>query len=206
MEIQSDLKVTIRVNGVAVSAPVQAADSLLDFLRNQARATDVKCGCNQGDCGTCTVIYDGKAIKSCLVLAAQADGKEVRSLKGLMDDPLMQSLQNAFLECGAVQCGFCTPGMLMASWSLLQDNPNPTREEMRQGISGNLCRCTGYKKILDAISLAAAQLLTEHAAAGHQAGQALGRSITPGRESYQASDRLDGQARAKAEYLLLGGG
>jgi aerobic-type carbon monoxide dehydrogenase small subunit (CoxS/CutS family) len=195
MEIQRDVKVTIRVNGAVVSATVQAADSLLDFLRNQARATDVKCGCNQGDCGTCTVIYDGKAVKSCLILAAGADGKEVRSLKGLLDDPLMQSLQTAFMECGAVQCGFCTPGMLMASWSLLQSNPNPTRGEMRQGISGNLCRCTGYKKILDAITLTAAQHVAEHVAPGCQAAA-----------GYQAADRLDGQARAKADYLLLGGG
>ena len=196
MEIRSDLKVNIRVNGVAVSAPVQAADSLLDFLRNHARALDVKCGCNQGDCGTCTVIYDGKAVKSCLVLAAQADGKEVRSLKGLIDDPLMQSLQKAFLECGAVQCGFCTPGILMASWSLLQGNPNPNRDQMRQGISGNLCRCTGYKKIVDAIALTAAQQVREHPAAGYQA--AANPADPP--------DRLDGQARAKADYLLLGGG
>ncbi len=190
MEIQSEVKVTIRVNGIAVSATVQAGDSLLDFLRDQARATDVKCGCNQGDCGTCTVIYDGKAVKSCLVLAAQADGKEVRSLRGLMDDTLMQSLQYAFLESGAVQCGFCTPGMLMASWSLLRANPNPTRREMRQGISGNLCRCTGYKKILDAISLATAQ---------HVATKDTANPTDP-------SDRLDGQTRAKADYLLLGGG
>ena len=190
MEIQSDVKVKIRVNGTAVSATVQAGDSLLDFLRNQARATDVKCGCNQGDCGTCTVIYDGKAVKSCLVLAAQADGKEVRSLRGLMEDPLMQSLQNAFVECGAVQCGFCTPGMLVASWSLLQENSNPTRGEMRQGISGNLCRCTGYKKIIDAISLAAAQHV-----------------VTDGTANLaDLADRLDGQAQVKANYLLLGGG
>ncbi len=191
MEIQSNVKVTIRVNGTAVSASVQAGDSLLDFLRDQARATDVKCGCNQGDCGTCTVIYDGKAIKSCLVLAAQADGKEVRSLRGLSDDPLMQSLQAAFLECGAVQCGFCTPGMLVASWSLLKANHNPTRGEIRQGISGNLCRCTGYKKILDAISLVAVQQAVTAENAANSAG---------------LPNHLDGQARAKADYLLLGGG
>jgi aerobic-type carbon monoxide dehydrogenase small subunit (CoxS/CutS family) len=191
MEIQNQIHVTVRVNGKPVTTEVAAGESLLDFLRNRALATEVKCGCNQGDCGTCTVIYNGQAVKSCLVLAAQADGKEVLSLKGLADDPLMQHLQSAFLECGAVQCGFCTPGMLVASWALLRANAKATRDEMRTGISGNLCRCTGYRKILDAIALAAHRW----------AGVPCQDTVAP-----CADDSLEGQATAKANYLLLGGG
>jgi len=145
------LPIQIRVNGRVVSALVAPEESLLDFLRGPALATEVKCGCKQGDCGTCTVLLDDLPVKSCLVLACQANGHEVKTIRGLLEDSLMQRLQEAFVQNGAIQCGFCTPGMLISAYSFLKNNNNPTRGQIREAISGNLCRCTGYKKIIDAI-------------------------------------------------------
>jgi carbon-monoxide dehydrogenase small subunit len=143
--------VEIRVNGRPMKAEVAAADTLLEVLRDKLGALEVKNGCGQGDCGACTVLLDGKAVNSCLTLAVQADGADVITLKGLgtPDDP--HPLQEAFVEHGAIQCGFCTSGMVLAAKSFLDENPDPTRDEIREGISGNLCRCTGYTKIVDAI-------------------------------------------------------
>jgi carbon-monoxide dehydrogenase small subunit len=180
--------VTIFVNGRPISAPVEAHESLLDFLRNKARAVEVKCGCNQGDCGTCTVLFQGKAVKSCLVLALQAGGKEVKTIKGFAGDPLMEQLQESFVRNGAIQCGFCTPGMLITSYAFLQANPSPTREEIRTAISGNLCRCTGYKKIIDAIE----EIAMKRSEKG---------PFRPSPSTYS-----EGQEEAKGNYLLLGGG
>jgi carbon-monoxide dehydrogenase small subunit len=143
--------IAISVNGQLMKAEVTALETLLEVLRNRFGALDVKNGCGQGDCGVCTVLLDGVAVNSCLTLAVQADGRDVTTLKGLgtPDDP--HPLQESFLRHGAIQCGFCTSGILLAAKALLDVNPTPSRAEIREGISGNLCRCTGYTKIVDAI-------------------------------------------------------
>lgn len=145
------VSITVNVNGIKVAADVYPEESLLDFLRNRAGATDVKCGCAKGDCGTCTVIFAGQTVKSCLVLAAQADNKTVLTLKGIEQDELTQQLQESFVVHGAIQCGFCTPGMIVTAKSFLEKHTNPSRMQIKQAMSGNLCRCTGYKKIVDAV-------------------------------------------------------
>jgi carbon-monoxide dehydrogenase small subunit len=124
---------------------------LADVLREELNLTGVKIGCGEGNCGTCTVILDGKAIKSCLMLAHNAKGKEIVTIEGLTGDGGLHPLQKAFIEHFAVQCGFCTPGMILAAKTLLDENPNPTEEEVREALSGNLCRCTGYVKIVEAV-------------------------------------------------------
>jgi carbon-monoxide dehydrogenase small subunit len=128
--------------------------TLLDVLRGQLGLTGTKKGCGAGDCGACTVIMNGKAIFSCLTPVLQAAEREIVTVEGLAQGGRLHPLQEAFIESGAVQCGFCTPGMLLSAKALLDQNPTPTREEVRMSISGNLCRCTGYKKIIDAIMLA----------------------------------------------------
>ena len=155
MEIKREVVITVKVNGIEVKETVSPEESLLAFLRDRVGSFDVKCGCKQGDCGTCTVVFAGQTVKSCLVLAAQANNQEVWTLKGLENDQLMQELQNSFAEYGAVQCGFCTPGMLVTAKSFLENQPNPSREQIKEALSGNLCRCTGYKKIVDAVSAVA---------------------------------------------------
>ncbi len=143
-----DIRLT--VNDRPVSASIAAETTLLDFLREQG-FIEVKRGCDKGDCGACTVILEGKAVLSCLTLALQADGCQVYTVKSLGTAENMHPLQKAFVDHEALQCGFCTPGMLLAAKALLDSNPHPTREEIREAISGNLCRCTGYQKIVDAI-------------------------------------------------------
>jgi carbon-monoxide dehydrogenase small subunit len=150
MSIRETYGVTITVNGREVSDRVYAETSLLDFLRKN-NYTEVKRGCNHGDCGACTVIVEKDAMLSCLLLALQADGKEVFTVKSLGSWELYHPLQEAFLKHEALQCGFCTPGMLMTAKAFLDKNPRPSREEIRDAISGNLCRCTGYQKIVDAV-------------------------------------------------------
>jgi len=143
--------VEINVNGELQKAEVTARDTLLDLLRDRLGAFEVKNGCAQGDCGACTVILDDKAVNACLTLALQANGKNVTTLKGIGTADQPHPLQQSFVEHGAIQCGFCTPGMVVSAKALLDDNPEPTRTEIREGISGNLCRCTGYNKIVEAI-------------------------------------------------------
>ena len=143
-----DIRLT--VNDRPVSASIAAETTLLDFLREQG-FIEVKRGCDKGDCGACTVILEGKAVLSCLTLALQADGCKVYTVKSLGTAENMHPLQKAFVGHEALQCGFCTPGMLLAAKALLDSNPHPTRGEIREAISGNLCRCTGYQKIVDAI-------------------------------------------------------
>jgi carbon-monoxide dehydrogenase small subunit len=150
--------VEIVVNGRRLRAQVGAGETLLEALRDKLGAREVKNGCGQGDCGACTVLLDGRAVNSCLVLAVQADGGEVTTLKGLGTPDAPHPLQESFVEHGAIQCGFCTSGVVLAAKSLLDENPHPTRDEIREGISGNLCRCTGYTKIVDAIEDAAERL------------------------------------------------
>lgn len=141
----------MKVNGRPVEVAVKPTWTLLRVLREELRLTGTKKGCEQGDCGACVLIMNGKTVNSCLVLALQAESKEIETIEGLGAADNLHPLQKSFIEHGAVQCGFCTPGMLMSAKAILQEAPNPTREEIKAGISGNLCRCTGYTKIIEAI-------------------------------------------------------
>ena len=149
------------LNGRRVSCQARSNQSLLDLLRNGLGVTSVKRGCEQGECGACTVLIDGSLVASCLVLAPQAEGRSVTTVDGLEDDPLMVRLRDAFMANGAVQCGFCTPGMLVSGYALLRGNPRPTEEEVKTAIEGNICRCTGYVKIVEAILDALRLIATE---------------------------------------------
>jgi len=140
-----------KINGISYRLEVEPHWTLLELLRNVLRLTGAKDGCGMGECGSCTVIMDGKTIYSCLTLAVLADGKEVLTIEGLAQGQELDPVQKAFIEHGAFQCGFCTPGMILSSKALLDENPNPNEEEIKRGISGNLCRCTGYNMIVEAI-------------------------------------------------------
>jgi carbon-monoxide dehydrogenase small subunit len=143
--------VRLNVNGREVQVRVGPFESLADVLRNRLELTGTKIGCASGECGACTVILDGQAVPSCVTLAALADGKAVRTVEGLAEDGEPTPLQRSFLEAGAFQCGFCTAGMLMSATALLESNPRPTEEEIRRGLQGNICRCTGYVQIIQAV-------------------------------------------------------
>jgi len=149
--------IEIKLNGEWQKVEVTAQETLLDVLRDKMRAMDVKNGCGKGDCGACAVILDGKAVNSCLTLAFQANGKEVTTLRGIGNEKDPHPIQKSFIKHGAVQCGFCTAGMVVTAKELLDKNQNPSRQEVREAISGNLCRCTGYEKIIDAIQNMALQ-------------------------------------------------
>jgi carbon-monoxide dehydrogenase small subunit len=151
--------ISLKVNGKTYNVEIDEDMRLLDLLRDKLRLTGTKEGCGEGECGACTVIMDGDIVNSCLVMAFQAEGKEILTIEGMQsEDGEIHTIQKAFLEVGAVQCGFCIPGMVLASKALLDKKPHPTREEIREGISGNLCRCTGYNKIVDAVEKAAKYL------------------------------------------------
>lgn len=139
------------VNGEKVSRQVPDEMSLLTFLREELGLTGTKQGCGSGDCGACTVIVDGKNIDSCIYPAVLADGRTILTIEGLEKNGELDRIQKAFIEHAAVQCGFCTPGMIMSVYALLQDNPSPSEQEIRRAISGNICRCTGYQQIVDAV-------------------------------------------------------
>ncbi len=145
----------LTVNGEKYSFEVEADLRLVDLLRNHLHLLGAKEGCGKGECGACTVLLDGKSVASCLVLALQANGADILTVEGLGGEEALHPLQQAFIQYGAVQCGFCTPGMLMSAKFLLDNNPRPSREEIREGLAGNLCRCTGYAKIIDAIEAVA---------------------------------------------------
>jgi aerobic carbon-monoxide dehydrogenase small subunit len=145
----------LRVNGEDHEVWVEPWKSLADVLREDLNLTGVKIGCNEGQCGSCTVLIDGKPVKSCLVLAPRATGKEILTIEGLAKDGKLHPLQEAFVKHFAVQCGFCTPGFILAAKGLLDENPHPTEEEVRKWLAGNLCRCTGYVKIIEAVLSAA---------------------------------------------------
>lgn len=149
------------LNGKNVDVAVKPTITLLELLRGELGVTSVKKGCEQGECGACTVLLDGLPVTSCLILAPQVDGRHVTTVEGIAENPLMKELRSAFMENGAVQCGFCTPGMLLSSYALLRDNPHPSEEEVRAGIEGNICRCTGYVKIIEAILDAAERIAPE---------------------------------------------
>ena len=150
--------ITLDVNHDAVRAAVPACRTLLEFLRYDMRLTGTKQGCDKGDCGACTVLLDGRAVLACLTLAVNADGARVETVESLADGTRLHPLQDAFVRHGAVQCGFCTPGMLLSARALLTRNLRPTRAEIKLALSGNLCRCTGYTKIVDAVEDAARAL------------------------------------------------
>ena len=152
------MRLTFELNGKGVECETRENETLLDLLRIDLGVTSVKKGCENGECGACTVLLDGSSVASCLVIAPQVEGRTVTTVDGLVEDPLMERLRQAFMEDGAVQCGFCTPGMLISAYALLRENPKPTAEEVKKSIEGNICRCTGYVKIIDAVLHAAQRL------------------------------------------------
>ena len=142
---------SLTVNGELYQRTIKPNLTLLDFIRDELGLTGTKKGCETGDCGSCTVILDGELVNSCLLLAIEANGKSVLTIEGLAKGGKLHPLQEAFIEYGAIQCGYCTPGMILAAKALLDKNPKPTEQEVKAGIVGNLCRCTGYTKIVEAI-------------------------------------------------------
>jgi carbon-monoxide dehydrogenase small subunit len=144
-------QIRLRVNGEEVEGWVEPKRTLLDFIRDDLNLTGTKKGCDLGNCGACTVLVDGRPINSCLMLAVEAEGSEVLTIEGLAEGTKLDPIQEAFIRQGAIQCGYCTPGMILSAKALLDENPRPTEREVRIAISGNLCRCTGYKKIVEAI-------------------------------------------------------
>jgi len=149
---------TFTINGEIYDDEIDVRRTLLEVLRENFGLTGTKKGCNEGECGACTVLLDGKPVASCLVLAVEAQGKRIETVEGLAQNGELHHLQQAFIEHGAFQCGFCTPGVLMAAKGLLNENPKPSEEEVRSAIAGNLCRCTGYNKYVEAILDAATKL------------------------------------------------
>ncbi|MBL8589944.1 MAG: (2Fe-2S)-binding protein [Methylobacteriaceae bacterium] len=154
----SKIHLTTTVNGDAVEALVEADETLLDVLRNQLALTGAKEGCGSGDCGACSVTLDGRLVCSCLVLAVETQGRRVETVEGMAKGGVLHPLQQKFLELSALQCGICTPGFLVAARALLEKNPDPTETEVRYWLAGNLCRCTGYDKIVRAVMDAAAEM------------------------------------------------
>ncbi|MEM4727996.1 MAG: (2Fe-2S)-binding protein [Candidatus Bathyarchaeia archaeon] len=145
------MRISFKLNGRDVTCEARDNISLLDLLRRELGVKSVKKGCDQGECGACTVLLDGSPVNSCLILAPKLEGREVTTVEGLQKDPIMRRLVDSFIEDGAIQCGFCTPGMLLSAYALLRDNQRPTIDEVKRAIVGNLCRCTGYVNIVKAI-------------------------------------------------------
>lgn len=150
-------EITVTINNEIYMRTVNVSSTLAEFLRDDIGLTGTKIGCNEGECGACTVIFNGKPVNSCLVLAAETNGGEVLTIEGISDGEL-HPLQQAFLDVGAVQCGFCTPGMILSAKAILDQNPHPTEAYVRKNMEGNICRCTGYNRILEAILLAAERM------------------------------------------------
>jgi aerobic carbon-monoxide dehydrogenase small subunit len=155
--MSTTVRLQVTVNGVRHESEVEPRLLLVHYLRDMLGLTGTHVGCDTTNCGACTVHLDGKAVKSCTVLAAQADGAEVTTIEGLAEEGELHALQNAFWEQHGLQCGFCTPGMIMAAADLLERNPNPSDEDIRHGLEGNLCRCTGYYNIVKAVKAASGQ-------------------------------------------------
>lgn len=146
-------KINIKVNGISYEREIPSQMRLIDFLRDELKLKGTKEGCSEGECGACTVIMNGRTVNSCLILAAAADGCEITTIEGISGEKL-SPIQKAFIDAGAVQCGYCTPGMILSAKAILDKKPNASVEEIRKGISGNLCRCTGYQKIVEGVLLA----------------------------------------------------
>ena len=150
--------IELTVNKQPYPIDVEGRTRLLDALRDKCLLTGAKEGCSTGDCGACTVLLDGQPVTSCLVLAASAVGREITTIEGVAEGETLHPVQQAFMDSGGLQCGICTPGMIMTSIALLEENPSPTRDEIRSGLQGNICRCTGYDKIVDAVEAAAREM------------------------------------------------
>ena len=146
------VRINVNINGDWVQREVDPRTTLLDFVRDHVGLTGTKRGCDEGDCGACTVLLEGQPVNACLILAAKAHRKRVITIEGLQENGELHPIQEAFIQYGGVQCGFCTPGMILIAKALLDQNPYPTEEQIRKAISGNLCRCTGYQQIVEAIS------------------------------------------------------
>ena len=155
------MKVSFVLNGEEIRIETPADRRVVDILREDLHLTGTKEGCGTGECGACTILFDGESRLSCLMVAAQLEGRKVTTIEGLAEGERLHPVQQAFVDLGAVQCGFCTPGMILTAVDLLQKNPDPTRLEIREGISGNLCRCTGYQKIVDAVEAASLRMKEE---------------------------------------------
>ena len=155
-------QIKLTVNGEPCEVLVEPSDTLLQVIRDKLGLTGTKESCSLGDCGSCTVILDGKAVNSCLVLAMEANGGEVLTIEGLKEGTELHPIQKAFIEHGAIQCGFCTPGMVLSAKALLDENPTPAEEDVREAIGGNLCRCTGYVKIIEAVMAVADENRRSH--------------------------------------------
>jgi carbon-monoxide dehydrogenase small subunit len=168
--------VKIKVNGVPHEQEVEPRTLLAHFLRDRCKLTGTHVGCETTLCGACTVLLDGQAVKSCTVLAVQADGAEVTTIEGLAANGELHPVQQAFWECHGLQCGYCTPGMILAGVQILQRNPRPTREEIAHGLEGNLCRCTGYSHIIDAIASAADKMAAAQATPAKKAPPAKAKA------------------------------
>lgn len=164
----SKLIIELTINGKKRKVETTTSTRLLDLLRDDLHLTGTKEGCGKGECGACTVIMNDELVASCLILAPQANGAVITTIEGIGDGENLDPVQEAFIETGAVQCGFCTPGMILAAKKLLEENPHPTKEVIKRGISGNLCRCTGYQKIFDAIKLAANRLSSKDGGRGEK--------------------------------------
>jgi carbon-monoxide dehydrogenase small subunit len=152
------VNLSLRVNGKPITATVDARTLLVDFLRTELQLTGTHVGCDTGQCGACTILFDGRAIKACTILAAQAEGADVTTIEGLARNGELHPMQAAFRECHGLQCGFCTPGMVMAAVDLATRHPNPDERTVREGLEGNLCRCTGYHNIVKAVQQGAAMM------------------------------------------------
>jgi len=158
MEALPKKKVAVKINGVEQTHELEPRLLLVDFLRDVAGLTGTHVGCDTSICGACTVMLNGTAVKSCTVLTVQADGADILTIEGLAQGEKLHPLQEAFWECHGLQCGFCTPGMILSAYQLLKRNPQPTEMEIRHGLDGNLCRCTGYQHIVDAVQMAAKRM------------------------------------------------
>jgi aerobic carbon-monoxide dehydrogenase small subunit len=158
MQTDESIQISFRVNDKEVRVHVDPDELLVDTLRNKLGLTGVKKGCGEGECGACTVLMDGMPVVSCLLPSVKAEGRNITTIEGISKNDSLHPLQQAFLETGAVQCGYCTPGMILSAKSLLDRKPNPSNQEIRDALSGNICRCTGYKQIEEAVKLAAETL------------------------------------------------
>ena len=152
------ISVTANVNGRIYEREVPVNMTLVEFIRDELHLNGTKEGCDEGECGACTILYDGRPVNSCLMLACEAEGHEILTIEGMASDGRLHPIQEAFLEAGAVQCGYCTPGMVLSAKAVLDEFPHPTEKQIRTGIEGNICRCTGYNRIISAIILASEKI------------------------------------------------
>jgi aerobic carbon-monoxide dehydrogenase small subunit len=161
VEMNAKCEILLTVNGVAKRLLAHPMERLLDVVRNELGLTGTKEGCGEGECGSCSVLLDGMLVNSCLIPVAQASGASIVTIEGISSDDSMKPLQEAFLECGGAQCGICTPGMILAAVHLLEKKPEPDLADIKEGLSGNLCRCTGYMQIFEAVAKAARERITQ---------------------------------------------